>query len=170
MSLDTYIIRGGIWGWDGPVSSYGMDVLASRIIRQIPGVTANVHNWSDSSTVIREIDRLSPEARVALVGYSGGGWKAAEICNEVGARTIDLLIAIDPSPYWWMERTPIQGNVLKAICYHNENPLMGNLGGGILRSNGVPVITYKVREQHLTVQFDEAIRAGVMAALRMAAQ
>jgi hypothetical protein len=148
-----------------------MDLLAYRV-RRIAGVSCTVDNWSNFQNVAAHLARLPVDMAAALIGYSGGGWKIAEVANMVnGVRRVELMIAIDPSPYWWTERTPIGGNVRRAICYANQKPsFMGmpfsvlRLGGGLLR--GAHVEMRAINEDHAAVQFDRIIYAGVIAELK----
>lgn len=165
MSLRVYVLRGGMFGWDGPVTSAGMDSLAKQIAA-IPDTTVSVHNWSDYYAVAAAIyTSLPPSDRLAIVGYSGGGLYAAVISRMIKGRIVDLIVALDPSPAMPVTQNPLGGNVLKAICYHNQAPyLFGYYGGGLLRGPHVEVRT--VSENHLAVQFDTAVRAGTIAAVR----
>jgi hypothetical protein len=89
---------------------------------------------------------LSPETKIVLIGYSGGGSRATWIANEIFPRRIDLLVAYDPSPAWQMRKLPPSGG--KAICYRNTRPLMFGLGGGAL--GGGYVETHTLAQQALT--------------------
>ena len=70
-------------------------------------------------------------------------------------------MAYDPSPRWQME--PLKGNVTKAVCYHNNWPLMFGLGGGQL--TGPNVETVEVSEQHLLVQYDNTLHGRTLSLL-----
>ena len=70
------------------------------------------------------------------------------------------MILYDPSPAWQMQ--PIGNNVHKAINYHNNKPGMwwpgvGELGGGVLTGHAVVMETVEVAENHLSVQFNQAL-------------
>lgn len=162
--LRVYVLRGGMAGWDGPWTSFGMDGLAKEIAIATPGVIISVHNWSDYAAVEQSIRKLASDTKVVLVGYSGGGWKAEEIANAVRPRPIALVVALDPSPAFAVKREGIGKNVQHAICYNNTALAPFGAGGGVLI--GPQVEVRKISENHLSVQFDATIRAGVVAAIR----
>lgn len=142
-----YILLGGMTGPDGWIDSRGMISLGKSLE---PYGTVVVRTWSQYPKVIKEIKKLPKDDKVILIGYSGGGSRATWVAGAVYPRTIDLLIAYDPSPSWQM--THIRDNVKKAINYHNNSPLMFGLGGGIIK--GKHIENVEIAEQHLAVQFD----------------
>lgn len=167
MMLRVYVLRGGMFGWDGPVVSAGMDSLAKQI-EAITDVKVSVHNWSDWYAISTEIfSGIPADTPVALVGFSGGGLYAAYLSRMVHGRTIDLIVALDPSPAAAVMQQPLGKNVRQAICYYNKAPWMLGYGGGVLR--GPQVEVRPIAENHLAVQFDTAVRAGTVAAIREAA-
>ena len=60
---------------------------------------------------------------------------------------------------------PIGPNVKRAICYHNQHPLMFGLGGGALTGT-TDIETVDIAEQHLAVQFDQKLHDRTVAAIR----
>ena len=71
------------------------------------------------------------------LGYSGGGSRATYLANAFMGKAADRSdwYCMTTSPKWQMQ--PIGHNVVRAICYHNTNPMMlvpllGELGGGVL--------------------------------------
>src|SRR4051812_8371463 len=111
MTLRVYVLRGGMWGGDGPWTSPGMDTLAKQI-GTIPGVTVSVHNWSEYYEIAAAIyTGLPPTTRVAIVGYSGGGLYAAVISRMIHGRPVELIVALDPSPAEPVRQNPLGSNV-----------------------------------------------------------
>jgi|SRR5215831_5815762 len=154
-----YVLLGGLYGPDGAVDSGGMIDLARRLK---PYGTVEIRFWSDYERVIHEIVLLPKDEHVILVGFSGGGSRATWVAGAVNPREIALLVAYDPSPRWQM--TPLHANVLKAICYHNNSPLMFGLGGGHLQ--GRQVTEVDIGEQHLLVQYDERLHTMTINAIK----
>lgn len=155
MAMKVIILRGGIFGGDGPWTSAGMDALA----RRIPG--ASVYNWSDLFTRVLPVVQAVPKAtKLAVIGYSGGGSRGTWI-GYYADRPIDLLVGYDPSPA--SECRPLR-RVAKAICYHNKQTFLWMLGAG--RYVGANVTTYEISENHLAVQNDERLHRITLDALK----
>lgn len=155
-----FVIRGGVFGWDGPTTSFGIDTLYRAIRSATPSwCTASIWNWSNE-TGIRDAERNLPlSTHVMFVGYSGGGWIAAEVARTI-SRTTDLLVGLDPSPWWKVNPIWLQLKVRKAICYWNRAPNLGSFGGA--KYSGYHVDLRPIAQQHLAVQFDTALRARVL--------
>ncbi len=101
--------------------------------------------------------------RPVLIGYSGGGSRATWVAGAVYPRPIKLLVAYDPSPWWQM--TPLRDNVERALCYHNNAPLMFGLGGGQL-TGAAHIENTEISEQHLAVDYDPNLHAHTVEAVR----
>src|SRR6516165_1758729 len=147
----VYVLLGGFMGVDGYVDSDGMLLLAGRIAT-IPNVWVEVYPWRDWVTAANRV-WARKNAKVAVVGYSGGGSRATWLANSVLNKDIDLIVTYDPSPKWQMQNLP--PNVKKAITFENQIPFIFGLGGGEL--TGPNVKHYLIQEEHLLVQFDERL-------------
>ena len=74
--IRVFVIRGGLWGPDGPWTSAGMDGLANEISK-LPNVEVSTfHNWSDAQAIADEVVKVNSAAEIAIVGFSGGGSRA----------------------------------------------------------------------------------------------
>ena len=148
-----FILLGGFVGPDGYVVSPGMHILGLRL-RSLGEVSS--HNWSAREEVTQRIAALSPNDKVVLIGYSGGGFAITEVAEALDRnppRKVDLLIAYDPSPTWSVKS--IGNNVAKAICYCNDLPLFLGMGGAQLKGSNVETVV--ITEPHPVVQFDERL-------------
>lgn len=146
----TIVLRGGVWGWDGPAVSSGMDKLASQI-RALGGPTY-VFNWNDYAGPLAVINALPEAALVAMMGYSGGGMMVPWLCHRT-KDVVDLAIGIDPSPWTQVNTQTVRAK--RVICYHNETPMFFGLGGGIYANKHMTV--RPLRQMHLNVQFNRAV-------------
>jgi hypothetical protein len=160
MKVFIFIMLGGFVGLDGYVVSPGILLLAHRL-----GAFGDVstYNWSSVGAVTERIASLDPNDKVVLIGYSGGGFAithVAENLNRNPSHRIDLLIAYDPSPTWSMKS--IGKNVVRAICYCNDNPLFLGMGGAKL-TGSASVEVVPISEPHPVVQFDESLHKKTLA-------
>jgi hypothetical protein len=164
VTVSVFILRGGVLhgGADGVVSSAGMDALG-RQLAAIHGVTVGVYNWGQWQSVAWDMWRAPAGSKIVLIGYSGGGWCATLLADLPNKPAIDLMVVYDPSPAWQMK--PIGPNVKRAICYHNQHPLMFGLGGGVLIGT-TDIETVNIAEQHLAVQFDQKLHNHTIDAVR----
>jgi hypothetical protein len=159
MNVFIFILLGGLIGFDGYAVSPGILLLAHRL-EAFGDVTT--HDWRAQRAVTERIANLSPNDKVVLIGYSGGGFAITHIAEDLNRNPphkIDLLIAYDPSPTWSMKA--IGKNVAKAICYCNDSPLLLGLGGAKLSGSTVEIIN--ISEHHLAVQFDESLHKRTIA-------
>lgn len=153
MKAKVFVLLGGLVGPDGYVMNPGLYSLASRIAKLSNDIQVSTHVWSDWQKVAKEITQTKLPTKVILVGFSGGGSRSTYIQNNVAMAPIDLIIGYDPSPVW--QCLPIRMNVKRAICYHNNMPLMFGLGGG--KFVGPQVETVEFSQQHMLVQFNESL-------------
>jgi hypothetical protein len=156
-NVRVFVLLGGLIGIDGVLTSAGMFGLASQI--RALGATVSTHLWSNWPDVRQLIEGLPLSTRVVLVGYSGGGSRATYVARAV-MRPIDLVVAYDPSPAWQMR--PLPTTVLRAVCYHNNLPLMFGLGGGHL-TGAHTLVTQEISEPHLLVQVDQRLHSQTLA-------
>jgi pimeloyl-ACP methyl ester carboxylesterase len=156
-----FVLRGGLVGPDGAIDSIGMDQLAERL-KEFGHVTTLF--WNDFGYAIQMIKHLLEDDKIIIIGYSGGGSRATWVAGAVYPSKIKLVVAYDPSPWWQM--APLKDNVEKAICYHNNAPLMFGLGGGHLTGHENYLENVEIAEQHLTVQFDRRLHERTIAAVR----
>jgi hypothetical protein len=172
--IQIYVLLGGVAdgffglpnGWDGVVDSAGMEALADRL-KAVAGVKlVATYDWGDWDHCINPIVANHGVDKIAVIGYSGGGSRATYLSDDLYYKKpisyIDLMVLYDPSPSWQMN--PIGGNVRKAICYHNTNPMMLGLGGGQLTGTA-PITTIDIAEQHLLVQADQKLHQRTIAAV-----
>lgn len=162
MTTRIFVLLGGLFGPDGAADSRGMIALGKQLAQFAPVTTMY---WSDYARAIAAIKSAPAEDVVILIGYSGGGSRVTWVAGAVAPRPIKLLVAYDPSPSWQM--TPLKGNVERALCYHNDAPMMFGLGGAELA--GKQVENVEIAEQHLAVQFDQALHARTIEAVKEAA-
>ena len=156
------VLLGGLttWGWENRISSSlaGLDTIVNSLQ---PYGTVTTYPWNQWQQV-----KLFTTTSNAVIGYSGGGSRAAFFADWCG-KTIDLLIAIDPSPAWQVPW--IYKNVLKAICFKNSAPMMpspyGMLGGGELVGN-TNITTIPIAAQHLVVPRLAIVQETIIAAVR----
>ena len=164
-SARVFILLGGVEGPDGWLDSAGMEGLGQQL-GKLPDVHVSIFTWDQWQSAIEPIEDTS--GKVVIIGYSGGGSRATYLANALmGKAAIDLMVLYDPSPKWQMQ--PIGLNVVRAVCYHNTNPMMlvpmlGELGGGVLTGFGVETID--IAEQHLLVQADQRLHAETIAAVK----
>ena len=175
MTKQVFILLGGLISVDGPVDSEGMEYLGRLIREQVNDVKVSIEDWGDWAKFIQPIQSANHTGdKVVLIGYSGGGSRAADLCDALywshPRGEIDLFVAYDPSPKWQIP--VIGGNVKSVICYHNLNPMMpspfGELGGGVIKSSGKPpaIQTIDISEQHLLVQENLTLHADTISAIR----
>lgn len=161
----VYILLGGLWGFDGPVTSRGMYGLAGQLGKLI-NTAVSTYTWTNWPTARDDIAKVWG-AKVVVIGYSGGGSRATYLANQLAKPAIDLMVLYDPSPRWQMQ--PIGNNVKHAMCYYNLSPMMpspfGMLGGGKLIGQ-TNIETFPIAEQHLTVQYDQTLHARTVAAVK----
>ena len=156
MAKTIYVLRGGIWGWDGMLTSGGMDLLAQRLNKIAP---TYIFNWDQSEQVDARLATHSGKRTV--VAYSGGGWKASTLESR-----IDLMVLYDPSPTWRMQ--PIGTNVKRCICYHNNAPAFFGYGGAkakAVNARITQITIHEIKEWHPAVQNDERLHKLTIAAV-----
>lgn len=181
--VKAYVLLGGVMdgigplpaGWDGPVDSFGLEELAKRLAA-LPDVTVSTVDWGQWHALVDLVAADKDHEKVAVIGFSGGASRATWLANTAYQGKawlgIDLLVGYDPSPKWQV--MPLHGNVVKAICYFNTNPMMpslvGMLGGGsYVAAEGFPcktILTRTVSEQHLAVQFNPELHAATIQAVK----
>jgi hypothetical protein len=138
-----------------------MIALAQSIQRNIPDVQVITWYWGQYLQAYRYLRTLPPGMKRVLVGYSGGGSRSTYIANQKPRQSIDLIIGY-PSPTWQM--MPLTPNIERAICYHNNCPNFGGLGGG--RFTGIKNIqTIEICENHLDVQWDQSLHRRTIRAI-----
>jgi hypothetical protein len=153
----SYVLMGGMWGFDGTVFSRGMVALSQRL-NTIEGVESSHHYWYSWKKVEVEILKLSRDIRSAVIGFSGGGSRLTYMDAP-----IDLAVGYDPSPSYEIHGVR---NFKRAICYHNtlQNYLLGfRLGGGIYA--GVNVELVDIAMNHLAVQYAENLHLKTIEAI-----
>jgi pimeloyl-ACP methyl ester carboxylesterase len=166
-----FILYGGLYSIDGAVTSAGMNIIADRLK---PLGDVKTYQWASYERCASDIiNTAAKDDKVAVIGYSGGGWRAATVCGRCAERQqdVNLLVAYDPSPSWNMglEENLLLPNVKKAVCYHNNQKMLtpmisippwGWIGGGMLQAKtyGKPFIeTVEINMNHLAVQYTDSL-------------
>jgi hypothetical protein len=171
-----FVMKGGLVGFDGVVTSVGMVTHLAPMLEQLPGAMVSIHSWSDYRHVYDEVMKHQDDL-IVVIGYSGGGMKATWVANgwfnqgsypsaALPRPRIDLLVTYDPSPRYGM--MDLHSNVKAAVNYYNRTPLMFGLGGGILKSaaDGPKVEVIDVSEQHLAIQFNKKLHRYTVERIR----
>lgn len=148
--LRIYVLSGQFGR--GPISM-GMGALAERL-RPYGDVTYRL--WRDL-TVVDEINNLSTDNKVAVIGYSLGANQLGWLDTHVKRRRINLGVAYDPSKQSpLVQRTP-QGEYVqvvsiydKLICYYH--PKAWIFGGS--KYEGPNTRNIVVTDLHLGMQFN----------------
>lgn len=161
MTTNVTILLGGLFGWDGYVTSRGMLDLSTQLKAISPYLTTSIYTWDQWETAAIALND-DPDPLSVVIGYSGGGSRATWLANFDVPR-IDLMILYDPSPAWQMK--PIGTNVKSATCFQNSNPAFFGLGGGILKGTAT-ISTIKISENHLLVQSDQHLHDRTIALVK----
>ena len=167
MKVLACILLGGLEGADGYLDSAGMEALAAQL-RAVPGIETSVWTWDKWEQALAVVRACEGHAKIAVIGYSGGGSRMTYLASESPLPIIDLMIGYDPSPKWQIK--DIEMNVHKAICYYNTKPdlyvpLIGALGGGRL-AGYTNIQTIEIAEPHLAVQADQSLHDRTIAAVK----
>lgn len=163
MTVNVFLLQGGIVSIDGVITSAGMNTLA-EMLDALPNCDVDTYLWENWSQAYHDVMRHE-DHKIAVIGYSGGGMKAtwlANGCVRIGGAIqwkvrprIDLLVTYDPSPDGSMQ--VLHDNVRRAVNFHNKAPFFFGLGGGVLK--GPKVETIDIAEHHLAVQYDQSLHA-----------
>lgn len=165
MAVRVFNLLGGMLGADGWADSTGMLGLGKQLAA-LPNVqSVTNYSWYDWKKAAADILAAPPDVKIAVPGYSGGGSRATDLANYLGAKhKIDLMVLYDPSLA--SEMQPVGANVLHAVCYHNPHPAMwlplyGEIGGGVLVAPYSKLKTVEINngagEFHLFVQINQAL-------------
>jgi hypothetical protein len=165
----AFLLLGGLEGIDGYVDSAGMEQLIPML--SAIGVPTTTHTWTTYTEELPEMRALPADVLRIVIGYSGGGSRATWLANTLPMPRIDLMVLYDPSPTWQMRL--VGNNVVRALVYHNKNPMMpsfyGWLGGGVLTPRAfsrTQIETIDISEQHLAVQFNGDLHKRTIAAVQ----
>jgi hypothetical protein len=147
-----------LYGQGGLLTSFGMVGLANQIAAL--GVNVTRHNWDDTNNIIATVKKLDPDEPLVLAGFSLGAGVLTWVSNALPKRRFDLLVAYDPSR--WQQQHPPGPNVGRMLVYHNTQwDLWGNA-----KIPGKQVETTEVSTFHLAVQFDSALHAKTIEAIK----
>lgn len=150
-----------MYGQGGALTSPGMYVLGSRI----KAARKNVAYFSARrpDLVEQAIRDINEKARVAIIGYSLGANYATWVADAVYPREIELIVAYDPTVNAPIK--PLRENVKRAICYRQTGYILTSalFGRGVLVGPQVEIVN--TTNDHLLVQFDEALHRRTLAAL-----
>lgn len=148
-----------MYGQGSYVTSPGMVTLANRI-KALGGTVVTRHPWRRYGDVVSGIRRLPADQRIVVIGYSLGANATTWVSNAVPKRTIDLMVAYDPSI--WAVVQPAGRNVKRMLLYHNNGPAPW----GHARIAGPQVETTETWLPHLGVDLSAKLHAKTLAALR----
>lgn len=156
-------------GLGDDTTSPGCLVIAQEA-RKIPGVTAVVWKWYQWALVVAARKKLPADRLWAVVGYSNGASEAEQVA--AAGLAVDLLIALDPTI--WLATVPLQGNVKRAICFHNVNwassfPPVGHASLSTAPDFKGTLQTIDTWDLHINVDTDPVIQAIVVAAVKQLA-
>lgn len=140
-TVRTYVL----YGQGGRFMARGIIDLANDLEKMDPRLQVSVHEWKDSKDVVKDIKQLPADTPVILIGYSLGANATTWISNDVPSRTIDLIVAYDPSELMKIE--PAGRNVKRVLLYHNTS--YEPWGHGRIR--GPQVETTETKNSHLMV-------------------
>jgi hypothetical protein len=151
-------------------TSPGVLAMAAQVRKLGADFSATVrrwYQWRDAATALKA--RQPGDAR-AVVGYSNGGSEVTGV-SDAGF-PLDLLVALDPTI--WLACSPLHGNVKRAICFHNVNPVSSFPPVGHASLTTAPDFKGTLRtidtwDLHMNVDTDPVIQAAVLAAIRQLA-
>jgi hypothetical protein len=130
-------------------------------------VQTTVWTWKAWPQVVRLLQADGNAHKHVIIGYSCGA-SAMEYIADTNI-PIDLLVAEDPTI--WLTTTPIRGNVQKAICFHNINPLNAvgrascEAGAGLTPASRLTTIN--TADFHGNVDIDTSIIKTVLNAVEV---
>jgi hypothetical protein len=127
--IRIYDIWGGVMGYDGVITSIGMQDLDNKLAKYGP---VRSYLQESSYRCAKEIySEAAKTDKVVLIGYSGGSVMATRICNSPlfdESQIVDLLVNIDGSPPGNMQR--VGDNVRSILNIYDPNAWV--FGGGII--------------------------------------
>lgn len=150
-----------MYGQGGVLTSPGMYALGARI--KAAGNNVAYFSARRPDLVEQAIRSFKEKAKVAIIGYSLGANYATWVADAVYPRAIDLVVAYDPTV-----NAPIKSlreNVKRAICYRQTGYVLTSalFGRGVLVGPQVEIVN--TANDHLLVQFDEALHRRTLAAI-----
>ena len=150
-----------MFGQGGVITSPGIRALGKRI--RDAGHEIAFYGSRRPDLVEADIRQLDASAKIAIIGYSLGGNYAAWAADAVYPRAIDLVVAYDPTVNAPIK--PLRENVKRALCFRQTGYLLTSalFGRGVLVGPQVEVIN--ATNDHLLVQFDEALHRRTLAAI-----
>ena len=151
----TYVL----YGQGGYFMARGMKDLATSLEKLDARLQVSVHEWKNYKDIAKEIAKLPAETWVVLIGYSLGADATTWIANALPSRTIDLLVAYDPSVLAKLE--PAGSNVRRILLYHNNSAEPW----GHARIKGRQVETTETRNSHLVIGSSEWLHKKTRAAV-----
>jgi hypothetical protein len=148
-----------LYGQGGQVMAQGMEALAKSLQKIDPRLKVSTHVWKDHNSVAKDIAKLAADTPVILIGYSLGANATTWISNAVPSRTINLIVAYDPSV--GSEVQPAGSNVRRLLLYHNTSfePY------GHARIRGPQVETTETRNSHFVIGNSAWLHAKTRAAV-----
>lgn len=145
-------------GAGGALLSPGIVAMANAA--HAAGIQTDVFDYHQYGTAAIEIERWR-DAKVALIGYSGGCSAVTYMQSPAMNVKCDLLVALAESRLC-MNYPIDHGNTKRSILYHGDFPLDFLSTDG--EKDGFDVINH-TRMIHLGIQLVPSIHAGVLAEL-----
>jgi len=152
MSHHIYVVRGqGSWFF-----SQGMDALCNHL-NETPGIrNATIWDHSAQLQMVKSMQGLYMGTKILIVAYSLGASWGPRTCR-ISGRNVDLLVGIDPSPYYL---EPVPNSVQRAICYFNSGAIA--LGGARYKGRNVTNVPITSMAWHLSMDWDARVWSGTM--------
>jgi hypothetical protein len=154
-NVRTYVL----YGQGGPMMSYGIEALAESLQKMDSRLQVSTHEWKNHRDVVKDIGKLPADMPVIIIGYSLGANATTWISNAVPSRTINLIVAYDPSVRGEVE--PAGSNVRRLLLYHNN----GFEPFGHARIRGPQVETTETKNSHFTIGNSAWLHAKTRAAV-----
>lgn len=161
-----------IEGLGGDSTSQGVVQMYDES-RKDPRVQCTKWSWYDWAEAADHLAAYSKQGTpVAICCYSNGasfGPAAAARMAQQGA-TLDFLGGIDPTFWLWPQGIP--GNVLKAVCLWNANPLssfppVGHAYYALAAGNKkTQLTTYRIMDAHLQADRNRANQIKILTPMR----
>ncbi|MES1154986.1 MAG: hypothetical protein ABUL48_01020 [Pseudorhodoplanes sp.] len=165
-----YGLLGGPFPW-GLYYSSGLDTLAQKI--RALGENFEVSptfGFSEWKKIASDISRQSDDTRIVIYGHSMGANQTTAAAAAVGGRSIDLIVAFDPTV--WYPTETLGANVKHAISFRGTN-ILSPVGHGTLRTGpgfAGKLERFDVPDRHEIIDDNEKLHAAVLEAVSALAE
>jgi len=154
-----------LMGLGDELTSPGVITQSNQIRALGADVQTSVWTWKAWPEVVRLFIADGSAHKHVVIGYSCGASATEYVADSNVA--LDLVVAEDPTI--WLSTTAFRGNVAKAICFHNTNPINFVGRASCAVGNGFPasrLTTINTMDIHGDVDLDTGIIATVIAAVK----